>query len=108
MTTRIPAYTANAENLCADCVFAAYEGEARAAGWDGAYNYFTGAEPVLDAVAAARGIDRSDERTFDSSEFPKVIFAEQLEGETCQDRECEEDHEGGHPETCAGCAQVIE
>jgi hypothetical protein len=26
------------------------------------------------------GIDREDERTFDSDTFPKVVFADQIEG----------------------------
>lgn len=32
-------------------------------------------EDVLDAEAALRGINREDEYSFDSDEFPKVIFA---------------------------------
>ncbi|MFZ2527652.1 MAG: hypothetical protein WAX14_08365 [Rhodococcus sp. (in: high G+C Gram-positive bacteria)] len=35
-------------------------------------------EDVLDQIAGANAIDRYDERTFDSSEFPKVIFVSQL------------------------------
>lgn len=37
-----------------------------------------GLEAALDQLAGERGIDRQDERSFDSSEFPKVIFASQL------------------------------
>lgn len=41
-------------------------------------------EDVLDQIAGADGIDRQDERTFDSNEFPKVVFSSDLEdGETC-------------------------
>ena len=36
-------------------------------------------EDVLDQIAGAEGIDREDERSFDSDEFPKVIFADQVE-----------------------------
>lgn len=32
------------------------------------------AEDALDQLAAIEDIDRDDERTFDSGEFPKVIF----------------------------------
>ena len=32
-------------------------------------------EDVLDAEAALRGINREDEYSFDSDDFPKVIFA---------------------------------
>ncbi|MBM4570246.1 hypothetical protein GS896_27480 [Rhodococcus hoagii] len=35
-------------------------------------------EDVLDQIAAANAIDRMDERSFDSSEFPKVIFESQI------------------------------
>lgn len=35
-------------------------------------------EAVLDQHAGALGIDREDEHSFDSSEFPKVIFADQV------------------------------
>lgn len=36
------------------------------------------AEEALDQIAAANAIDRQDEWTFDSGEFPKVIFASML------------------------------
>ena len=32
----------------------------------------------LDRVAGAKTVDRNDERTFDASEFPKVIFVTHL------------------------------
>lgn len=35
-------------------------------------------EEALDQIASANAIDRYDERSFDSSEFPKVIFVSQL------------------------------
>jgi hypothetical protein len=39
-------------------------------------------EIVLDEVAARRGINRQDERSYDQREFPKVVFAGHLEGPT--------------------------
>lgn len=36
-------------------------------------------EENLDEIAAAFGIDRHDEHTYDSDHFPKVIFASQVE-----------------------------
>jgi len=39
------------------------------------------AESMLDQWAKSNGIDRQDEKTFDSNEFPKVIFEDQAEGE---------------------------
>jgi hypothetical protein len=41
-------------------------------------------EDILDVIANRRGIDRYDERSFDSGEFPKVIFENQA---------CDELHE---------------
>jgi hypothetical protein len=40
-------------------------------------------EQVLSQIAGANAIDRDDERTFDSADFPKVLFAWEDEGETC-------------------------
>ncbi|MCU6479008.1 hypothetical protein [Arthrobacter sp. A2-55] len=53
----------------------AYDGWAVAAGIE------ITAEENLDEIAIAFGIDRDDEATFDSSEFPKVIRHGQLGGE---------------------------
>lgn len=49
-------------------------------------------EDALDAIAVDRGVDREDERSFDSDEFPKVIFASQVE--------CTE-------ERCGGCGESL-
>ncbi|WP_128646311.1 hypothetical protein [Rhodococcus sp. BS-15] len=35
-------------------------------------------EEVLDQIAGERGIERLDERTFDSNDFPKVILEDQV------------------------------
>lgn len=41
-------------------------------------------EDVLNQLAAVEGVDRDDERSFDSGDFPKVVLSVQLEdGETC-------------------------
>lgn len=49
------------------------------------------AEEALDALAAIRGINRQDEYSFDSSEFPKVIRDSQL---ICSDRDWNADAPG--------------
>lgn len=36
-------------------------------------------EPHLDLLARIKGIDRHDESSYDSDEFPKVVFGDQLE-----------------------------
>jgi hypothetical protein len=40
-------------------------------------------EQALDQHAAASAIDREDEYTFDSDDFPKVVFVSQVEDDTC-------------------------
>jgi hypothetical protein len=40
-------------------------------------------EAALDHAAEQRGIDRYDEATFDSDDFPKVVFRDQVEDEAC-------------------------
>ncbi|MBP00281.1 MAG: hypothetical protein CMG34_03560 [Candidatus Marinimicrobia bacterium] len=62
----ITAYTFNADIWCVGCVEEHFErnhGIAPAT-----------AEDMLDDYAEANGIDRMDEASFDSGDFPKVIF----------------------------------
>ena len=40
-------------------------------------------EEILDGLAETQGIDRTDEASFDSSEFPKVITRDQAGDSTC-------------------------
>ena len=39
----------------------------------------SGVEAQLDLIAARSGVDRQDERSFDSGDFPKVLFQDQVE-----------------------------
>ena len=44
------------------------------------------AEDVLDQCAGASTIDRTDEHSYDSDEFPKVVFLDQLPADaTCDE-----------------------
>lgn len=43
-------------------------------------------EDALDQIAGANGIDRQDERTFDSGDFPKVVFASDVQDDEFCDR----------------------
>ena len=51
-------------------------------------------EDALDQIAAANGFDRHDEKSFDTDEFPKVVFASQIDSftddgyEVCDDERC--------------------
>lgn len=89
----IVAYTFKAEQLCPTCMLAKLptgDGEAFD-GWDLAEGAHTmSVEDNLDQIAEAFGIDRMDERTFDTGDFPKVVLdAQLLENERCG--ECDEE-----------------
>lgn len=78
--TDIVGYTFNADTYCPDHIIGAlptgegepYEGWALAKGADPMTP-----EAELDEIAWANGYNRDDESTYDSGEFPKVIFASQ-------------------------------
>ena len=79
--TDIIAYTYRAEILCPSCTIEAmiHQGDAAPAAAD------MRPEDVLDQVAGANAFDRYDETTFDSGDFPKVVFASSLEyDEACE------------------------
>jgi hypothetical protein len=69
----VVAYTYRADNFCPDCIVATLGNER-----DVALASLLGTEDALTALATLRGIDREDERSFDSGEFPKVVFRDQL------------------------------
>ena len=73
-STSIVGYTYQAENLCTGCT------RTLAMRWggfdDGAA---TSTEALLDRLAGVVGVDRYDERSYDSDDFPKVIFDSQVE-----------------------------
>lgn len=52
-------------------------------GWAVAPGVRMSVEDNLDEVAAAFGIERHAEHTFDSDDFPKVLFASDAHDETC-------------------------
>jgi len=76
---KITAYVYKADIYCTDCIIEAMllAGEASPAARD------MPVEDALDQIAAANAIDRQDEWTFDSDEFPKVVFSDDLSGEHC-------------------------
>lgn len=60
-------YTYRAANYCPGCVEGAYG--------DNTFSENMFPEDALDALAALAGIDRDDEHSFDSDDFPKVILS---------------------------------
>lgn len=91
---QIVGYTYDVAVLCPSCTINAVSGNSTAA-----VEFEHSGEAIeswLRTTAVERGIDYDDEKSYDSGDFPKVIFADQVErGERCD--ECEEalvdDHE---------------
>lgn len=76
----IAAYTYRAEIHCPACITEAMiaTGDTSPAARD------MRTENVLDQCADANAIDRTDEASYDNSEFPKAVFLHQLaDGATC-------------------------
>lgn len=76
----IVAYTFKADTYCPDCIVAQVTPGVTAT-----------AEDVLKLIADLRGIERMDEWSFDSGDFPKVVFGSQVE----------------EPERCGSCGREI-
>lgn len=78
----IVGYTFQTDVYCwGDCVIRALptgEGEPYD-GWALADGVRMSTEDNLDELALAFGIDRNDEHSFDSGDFPKVIFADSVQ-----------------------------
>ena len=75
-------YTYRAETLCPTDVVEALIASGLAAPAARDMNE----EEALDQIAGANCIDREDESTFDSDEFPKVVFSVQVEDDERCDR----------------------
>lgn len=81
--TTIVGYTYRADFFCPACIIEQLptgDGEAFD-GWALADGVTMSTEDNLDEIAAAFGIDRDDETSFDSDEFPKVVFADMAAGD---------------------------
>jgi hypothetical protein len=77
-TSTIVGYSFNAENFCTTCTRDAW-----------GHTHQT-VEQALDDAAQRLAIDRGDESSYDSNDFPKVIFAGQVED---SDERCARCHE---------------
>lgn len=80
----IVAYQFQASLYCPGCIGDVLASDARYDGWKLAAGVRMDAESDLNEIAHAFGINRQDETSFDSSDFPKVVFADQVDGETCE------------------------
>lgn len=90
--TDIVGYTFSADNYCRDCIVDAVTSRPEYDGWVVAPEVRMSVEDNLSEIAAAFGVNREDERSFDSGDFPKVIFGSQIEDTT---------------ERCGGCGEPL-
>lgn len=72
-------YTYRAANFCPEHIVAALTANPGDAGHGAAVVH--NIEDHLDVLARLAGIDRHDEDTYDSGDFPKVVFLDQLTGD---------------------------
>ena len=78
--TDIVGYTFRASIYCPKHIGAAVTSRPEFDGWELAEGVEMSAEENLNEIAAAFGIDRMDESTFDGDEFPKHVFRWQADG----------------------------
>jgi len=95
----IVAYTYRADHYCGDCIVRELGVE------PGEVPGSVTAEQVLDVAAHAQGIDREDEWTFDSGDFPKVVLAGQLR--SGQDYPLIEKDGGETADRCGRCHTIL-
>ena len=80
----IEAYDFRADRFCGGCIQVVLPEDERYDGWALTAPITMAAEDNLDEMARAFGIDREDESSFDSADFPKVVFADEIEdGDRC-------------------------
>lgn len=80
---RIVAYTFRADTYCPACVIEMLPtgpGQ-RYDGWALAAGVAMSTEDNLAELAVAFGVDRENEHSFDSGEFPKRVYADSLDGD---------------------------
>lgn len=92
----IVGYTYRADNYCPRCVMDVVTPENDEDGPYAGWRFGDGAKPQsvesdLDEIALAFGIDRMDECTYDSGEFPKVVFGYMVDS--------------AYPEQCGNCGE---
>ena len=85
MIDSIVGYTYKAEQLCPDCTRAAL-----GYGAGSRFRDVLSVENRLNSIASRIGLERDDESSFDSNDFPKVILDAMLD---CDREELEGQHE---------------
>lgn len=97
----IVGYTFNADVYCSECILEAVQNAVNNRGFwwpSGPTDSATTTELVLDWMASEEGINREDEATFDSGDFPKVVF---------RDSATDYVDSEGNPEQCGKCGNAL-
>jgi hypothetical protein len=101
-------YDFNADHYCGDCIVKVIMRPGKGNGGNGCRGGECNcAECRLDRIAKSRGIDRQDDSSFDSSDFPKIIPYHNNLHADCGDS----DREAGDVVCygrCASCHEVID
>lgn len=83
-SSSIAAYTFAADIYAPSCIVGALTSTDAYQGWALGEGITMGVEEDLNEIAFAFAFDRQDETSFDSDEFPKVVFHDQIE----EDKPC--------------------
>lgn len=86
--TDIVGYSYQADIHCPPCIVDIFRSQGRTK----VAPTSIGVEAALNHAAQLEGVNREDERSFDSAEFPKVIFGSQVESSD---------------ERCGGCGEPL-
>lgn len=92
----IVGYTFNADQYCPEHIVEQLDGQAPVVGSE--------AESKLDYIAGMLGIDRQDEHSYDSGDFPKVIFADSVHDGCSADNGYEPGQCG---DRCGACGEFL-
>lgn len=79
----IVGYTFRADNYCPEHIEDVLTATEEYDGWKLAESVTMATEDNLNEIAAHFGINRQDESSFGSDEFPKVIYRDQADGDSC-------------------------
>jgi len=94
--TDIVAYTYRAETLCPGCTLDALN-------VPHSLRAEQSVESILEMLADAQGVNWQDAHSFDSDDFPKVVFADQIED--CGTEGCTPESCGNA--TCDNCGEEL-
>ncbi len=81
-TTDVVGYAYKADTYCPHCLVTAMDGRGLWTPPDGGNEYL---EEMLSRTSVSLGIDRFDESSYDSGDFPKVIFRDQAADDRCSE-----------------------